>query len=109
MAPGILSSNADAADIGGSKKPTVYLLDSFHPTATKHAQTLFDAVLPNDPRHKQWREKAEYLLIRGSYLTAEDVASCPNLKALGKQGVGMNISKQAISNSLVVLTNTRHR
>lgn len=88
MAPGILSSTANSADIGGSKKATVYLLDSFHPAATKHAQTVFDAVLPNDPRHKNWREKAEYLLIRNSFLTAEDVASCPNLKALGKQGVG---------------------
>lgn len=100
MAPGIISSPVDSADIGGSKKATVYLLDSFHPTATKHAQTLFDAVLPNDPRHKQWREKAEYLLIRGSYLTAEDVASCPSLKAIGKQGVGMSISKPAVSRFL---------
>ncbi|USP82065.1 hypothetical protein yc1106_09339 [Curvularia clavata] len=90
MAPGILSSTPDSADIAGPKKATVYLLDSFHPTATKHAQTLFDAVLPNDPRHKNWREKAEYLLVKGSYLTAEDVASCPNLKALGKQGVGID-------------------
>ena len=100
MAPGILSSTADSADVGGPKKATVYLLDSFHPTAIQHAQTLFDAVLPNDPRHKHWREKAEYLLIRGSYLTAEDIASCPNLKALGKQGVGMNISKLVVYNSL---------
>lgn len=71
-----------------TQKPTVYLLDSFHPTATKHAQTLFNAILPDDPRHGQWTKNAEYLLIRGSYLTAEDVASCPNLKAIGKQGVG---------------------
>jgi hypothetical protein len=89
MAPGPISVVADSSDIERTQKPTVYLLDSFHPTATTHAQTLFDAVLPNDPRHSQWREKAEYLLIRGSYLTAEDVDSCPNLKALGKQGVGM--------------------
>jgi phosphoglycerate dehydrogenase-like enzyme len=93
MALGIHSSITDSTEVRSSQKATVYLLDSFHPTATKHAQTLFDAVLPSDPRHKQWRENAEYLLIRGSYLTAEDVASCPNLKAVGKQGVGTDIPK----------------
>jgi phosphoglycerate dehydrogenase-like enzyme len=89
MAPGRIGSSSDLITLATTKKPTVYLLDTFHPSATEHAQNLFDAVLPSDPRHSQWREKAEYLLIRGSYLTAEDVASCPNLKALGKQGVGV--------------------
>lgn len=86
MAPGRVDSMSESTP---PQKPTVYLLDIFHPTANKHAQTLFDAVFPGDPRHPQWREKAEYLLIKGSPLTAEDVQSCPNLKALGKQGVGM--------------------
>ncbi|KAM0703245.1 hypothetical protein Q7P35_009183 [Cladosporium inversicolor] len=71
-------------------KPTVYLLDTFHPDAMKHAQNIFNAILPGTPEHANWREKAQYLLIRGSYLTAEDVASCPNLKAIGKQGVGID-------------------
>lgn len=71
-------------------KPTVYLLDTFHPDAIKHAQKLFNVVLPGTPEHANWRERAEYLLIRSSYLTAEDVASCPNLKAIGKQGVGID-------------------
>jgi len=88
MTPGRIDSEPEDKIGVGNLKPTVYLLDSFHPTATKHAQAVFDAVLPEDPRHSQWREKAEYLLIRGSYLRAEDVASCKNLKAIGKQGVG---------------------
>ena len=71
-------------------KPTVYLLDTFHPDATKHAQNLFNAILPGTPEHANWRENAQYLLIRSSWLTAEDVASCPNLKAIGKQGVGID-------------------
>ncbi|KAJ4287785.1 hypothetical protein N0V90_012489 [Kalmusia sp. IMI 367209] len=90
MVPGRIDSVSDLGTTGEAQKPTVYLLDTFHPTATKHAQFLFDAVLPDDPRHSQWREEAEYLLIRGSYLTTEDVKSCPNLKALGKQGVGID-------------------
>lgn len=88
MAPSRIDSAPESGTTGSSQKPTVYLLDTFHPTATQHAQSLFDAVLPSDPRHSQWREKAQYLLIRGSYLTAEDVKSSPNLKAIGKQGVG---------------------
>lgn len=71
-------------------KPTVYFLDTFHPEATSHAQSIFNVILPGTPEHENWRQKAEYLLIRGSYLTADDVAQCPNLKAIGKQGVGID-------------------
>jgi hypothetical protein len=92
MAPGRIDSPVDSLPTGRADKPTVYLLDTFHPAAEKHAQSLFDAVLPSDKRHNGWRSKAEYLLIRGSYLTADDVALCPKLKAIGKQGVGMYFS-----------------
>lgn len=96
MAPISVASIGDSASSESSHKATVYLLDSFHPTATKHAQTIFDAVLPDEPRHSQWREKAEYLLIKSSYLSAKDVASCPNLKAIGKQGVGRHTLRPQI-------------
>jgi hypothetical protein len=88
MAPGRIDSPVESSSIGKAAKPTVYLLDTFHPAAVKHAQSLFDAVLPGDSRYAQWREKAEYLLIRGSYLTEKDVQLCSRLKAIGKQGVG---------------------
>lgn len=48
---------------------------------------MFDLVLPNTPECEGWPQ-AEYLLVKGSKLTAEDIASCPNLRAIGKQGVG---------------------
>ncbi|KAL6155952.1 hypothetical protein ACJQWK_05189 [Exserohilum turcicum] len=73
-----------------TNKPTVYLLDTLHPQAIRHAQSLFNAILPSDPRHSEWREKAEYLVIRGSYLTKDDVDACKKLKAIGKQGVGID-------------------
>lgn len=85
MAPGRVDAVSETCPV---QKPTVYVLDQFHPEVMKHAQSVFDAVLPDDSRYPQWREKAEYLLIRGSSLTAEDIKSSPNLKALGKQGVG---------------------
>lgn len=71
-------------------KPTVYLLDTFHPEAVNHAHELFNAILPGTPEHANWRTNAQYLLIRGSYLTAEDIEACPNLSAIGKQGVGID-------------------
>ncbi|OAL44826.1 hypothetical protein IQ07DRAFT_663093 [Pyrenochaeta sp. DS3sAY3a] len=95
MAPARTDSPVDNESTVKSTKPTVYLLDTFHPTAVKHAQSLFNVILPSHPQHSEWREKAEYLLIRGSYLTAEDVAASPNLKAIGKQGVGIDKIDQA--------------
>lgn len=89
MAPGRIDSPVEALPNGKSTKPTVYLLDTLHPEAVKRAQSLFNAILPGDERHSEWREKAEYLVIRGSYLTASDVKQSPRLKAIGKQGVGM--------------------
>ncbi|KAH7305217.1 D-isomer specific 2-hydroxyacid dehydrogenase [Stachybotrys elegans] len=74
----------------GSGKPTVYLLDSFHPEALKYCQKRFNAILPGDPGHANWRQDAKYLLVRSSYVTAEDVAQSPKLKAIGKQGVGID-------------------
>ncbi|KAJ4986212.1 D-3-phosphoglycerate dehydrogenase [Stagonosporopsis vannaccii] len=90
MAPGRIDSPAEIIQPFAIDKPTVYLLDTFHPTAEKHAQAKFNAILPADPKHAHWRENAEYLLIRGSYLTSKDIDSCPKLKAIGKQGVGID-------------------
>jgi phosphoglycerate dehydrogenase-like enzyme len=90
MAPGRLEVEDASTLPTPSVKPTVYLLDSLHPTAVTHAQSLFNAILPLDPKHSEWREKAEYLVIRGSCLTADDVEQCKNLKAIGKQGVGID-------------------
>jgi phosphoglycerate dehydrogenase-like enzyme len=93
MAPGRIDSEdsfVSSTPSHNANKPTVYLLDTLHPQAEKHAQSLFNAILPWDPKHSEWREKAEYLVIRGSYLTADDVAKCKSLKAIGKQGVGID-------------------
>ena len=89
MAPGRIDSPTDDTRTVAPTKPTIYLLDKFHPSAVKHAQDKFNVIPPSDPKHSGWRENAEYLLIRSSYLNKEDVASCPKLKAVGKQGVGM--------------------
>lgn len=86
----LVSSRQTTAD-----KPTVYLLDTFPPEAIEHAKTLFNIIQPQDEEFQNWRQDARALLIRSSYLTAEDVASCPNLIAIGKHGVGIDKIDQA--------------
>lgn len=105
MAPGI---NHDAAlSAPSNTKPTVYILDVFNDKAIKHARNLFNVVLPEDPGFPEWRSKASALLIRGSYLTAEDIASCPNLLAIGKHGVGIEkIDQDACARRSIKICNT---
>ncbi|KAF4954947.1 hypothetical protein FSARC_11976 [Fusarium sarcochroum] len=88
MAPGIVAGTPP--DSLPSGKPTVYLLDTFHPQVLSYCQENFNAITPDSPLHKQWRQEARYLLVRSSRLTAQDIKSCPNLIAIGKQGVGID-------------------
>lgn len=106
MAPSRVDDSRDASPIS-DRRPTVYVLDKFHPEAVKYCQERFNAILPGDKEHSNWRQNAQYLLIRGSYLTAEDVAACPNLKAVGKQGVGIDkIDAQACASRGIQIFNT---
>ncbi|CAH0031722.1 unnamed protein product [Clonostachys rhizophaga] len=90
MAPGTLLDSSREASPVDDRRPTVYLLDKFHPEAIKYCQQRFRPIQPDDKEHVHWRQNAQYLLIRSSYLTADDIAACPNLKAVGKQGVGID-------------------
>lgn len=72
------------------KKPTVYVIDPWHPRAIEHARTLFNVVLNTDPEFEGWQQKAKAILLRGSYLRKQDIDSCPRLIAIGKHGVGID-------------------
>ncbi|KAL4898360.1 D-isomer specific 2-hydroxyacid dehydrogenase [Aspergillus ambiguus] len=88
-------------------KPTVYLLDTFPPEAIEHAKSLFHLVQPEDEDFHGWRQNARALLVRSSYLTAEDIASCPNLVAIGKHGVGIDkIDQDACAKRGIKILNT---
>ncbi|THY26954.1 hypothetical protein D6D01_04267 [Aureobasidium pullulans] len=73
-----------------SGKPTVYFIDDYHPEAVKHCNTLFNVIGPKDPEAKNGRQNARYILVKGSQVTAEDVAQAKKLRAIGKQGVGID-------------------
>lgn len=95
MAPGRISPVEDSDFLQSrSNKPTVWLLDDFHPEVMAFAKQNFNAITKEHPQHSNWRQ-AEYLLVRGSWVTAEDIAQCPNLRAIGKQGVGIDKIDQA--------------
>ena len=88
MAPGLVSDSRPEGLPTG--KPTVYMLDNFHPQVLAFCQEHFTVITLDNPLHGQWRENARYLLVRSSRLTAKDIESCPNLRAIGKQGVGID-------------------
>ena len=86
LPPEVVSSSGTQTD----DRPTMYLMEAFHPVAVAHCQTKFRTILHGTPEFESWRENARYLLIKSAWLTAEDVASCKNLIAVGKQGVGLD-------------------
>ncbi|KAL4738806.1 hypothetical protein BDV11DRAFT_215688 [Aspergillus similis] len=96
MALGIIDSpGKTAATPVLAEKRTVYMIDSLHPDAVEHAKTLWNVVLPGDKELNNWREHATAILVRGSYVTADDIARAPNLIAIGKHGVGIDKIDQA--------------
>jgi phosphoglycerate dehydrogenase-like enzyme len=76
---------------GVQHKPTMYLLEKFPEGAVKYCQTLFTTILPNDPEVENWRDNADAILVREKIISATDIASARKLRAIGKQGTGIDI------------------
>ncbi|KAJ5725447.1 uncharacterized protein N7483_006804 [Penicillium malachiteum] len=108
MAPGIVDNGDEPhSTISSEVKLTVYILDAWNEEALAHAKTLFNVIQPGDSGFSKWRQNASALLIRGSYLTADDIASCPNLMAIGKHGVGIDkIDQDACAKRGIKICNT---
>ncbi|KAL4908665.1 hypothetical protein BDW74DRAFT_188571 [Aspergillus multicolor] len=108
MAPGITYSPEPAVSNPlSSDKQTVYFIDTLHPDAVEHAKTLWNVVVPGDRELNNWREHATAILVRGSYVTADDIARAPNLLAIGKHGVGIDkIDQEACTKRGIKILNT---
>ncbi|KAK1722191.1 uncharacterized protein CLUP02_02919 [Colletotrichum lupini] len=105
MTPGLVSDQSESVLLG--TKPTVYILDSFQPEIIDFCKQNFNAILPGQSEHANWKENARFLLVRNSRLTAEDIAACPHLLAIGKQGVGIDkIDAEACSRRGIKIFNT---
>ncbi|KAL2795271.1 hypothetical protein BJX66DRAFT_350656 [Aspergillus keveii] len=109
MAPGLTHSpeRSPVSTPHAAGKRTVYFLDTLHPDAVEHAKTLFNVIGPGDDELNSWREKASAIVVRSSYVTAEDIARAPNLIAIGKHGVGIDkIDQEACAKRGIKILNT---
>lgn len=50
------------------------------------AAELFDVITPEDARASQWQEWAEGVVIKGGFVTADDVAKAKRLKIVSRNG-----------------------
>ena len=90
-----MAPSATAPEPNGTpRKPNIYLLETFPPAAIKHAQSLYNVVLPTDPEVRNWRDNAEAILVRENVISALDISSAKKLRAIGKQGTGIDIIDQ---------------
>ncbi|ETS74855.1 hypothetical protein PFICI_13339 [Pestalotiopsis fici W106-1] len=106
MAPYLDSTNGkDTAT--PEEKPNIYLLEEFPAEAVRYCQERFRTVLPTDPEVHNWRENAESILVRELTITAHDIASARKLRAVGKQGTGIDIiDKAACDERSIPILNT---
>jgi phosphoglycerate dehydrogenase-like enzyme len=94
MAPFLDTSSPPPS--GTAVKPNnIYLLEDFPQDAIKYCHTKFQTVvLPTDPEVSNWRLNAESILVRETTISAQDIHSASKLRAIGKQGTGIDIIDQ---------------
>ncbi|KEF55279.1 uncharacterized protein A1O9_08933 [Exophiala aquamarina CBS 119918] len=74
--------------------PDIYLLEKFPPEVVSYCQSLFRTVLWTDPEVLNWRENASAILVREKLVSAQDIEKAQKLRAIGKNGVGIDIINQ---------------
>jgi D-3-phosphoglycerate dehydrogenase len=85
----------------------IYILDQFVSSGIEFASQHAEVVRWDDPRVKNWREDADGLMVRVTPLTAEDFATAKKLRAVAKQGVGVNLIDLAAAKARgVIVCNT---
>ncbi|KAJ4137204.1 hypothetical protein NW768_002786 [Fusarium equiseti] len=93
-----------------ASKPSVYVLDPYHPDAIQSLQNAPDitTVLPTDPSKNTYPENATAIMLRSeTRLGKNELSQCKNLKFIVKQGVGVdNIDLQAAAEHGIKVYNT---
>jgi D-3-phosphoglycerate dehydrogenase len=67
----------------------IYVIDQFDRAGVELAAQHAELVLWDDPRVRNWHEDADGLMVRLTRLTADDFARAKRLRAVCKQGVGV--------------------
>src|SRR5690606_3476267 len=79
----------------------------FHPAGPQWLADKVELIPYGDPRAEHWHEDADGVMVRMHSLTAEDFSRAGKLKAVLKQGVGVNtIDLDAARQHGVVVANT---
>lgn len=85
----------------------IYVLDAFHPAGIEWLSDKAEVIPYGDPRGANWHEDADGVMVRMYPLTAAEFAKTKKLKAVVKQGVGVNtIDLPAAKSHGVVVANT---
>ena len=85
----------------------IYVLDEMFPGGVELVARRAEVVRWDDPKVGNWHEDADGLMIRLTRITAADLARAKRLKAVVKQGVGVdNIDLAAARDKGVVVCNT---
>lgn len=104
MAPSALETTPEGLKV---RKPNIYLLEEFPLAAIEYCQKRFKTVLHTDPEVDNWRVNAEAILIREKTISAEDIRQARKLRAIGKQGTGIDIiDKEACDKRRIPILNT---
>ncbi|GIZ44079.1 hypothetical protein CKM354_000728800 [Cercospora kikuchii] len=90
-----------------ASRPKLYLLEQFPPAVVKHAQTLFNTILPSDPQVQHWKDDADAIVVRELNVSRKDIMAAQKLRAIGKQGTGIDIiDQEACSERNIPILNT---
>lgn len=88
-------------------RPRVFVLDVFHEAGMELIERHADVVRWDDPRVGAWREEADGLMVRLTRLGEADFAAAKHLRAIAKQGVGIeNIDLTSAARHGVLVCNT---
>lgn len=91
-------------------KPTVFVLDSYHPEAITALQNeaSIHAVVPPESQQRSWQDEADGLLIRSeTRLGPSDFSAAKRLKVVVKQGQGIdNVDLDAAKAHGIAVCNT---
>ena len=85
----------------------IYVLDAFHPAGVSWLSGRAEVIPFKDPRSESWREDADGVMVRMHPLTEADFQSAKRLKAVVKQGVGVNtLDLEAARHHGITVANT---
>jgi D-3-phosphoglycerate dehydrogenase len=85
----------------------IYVLDAFHPAGIDWLQGRAEVIPFQDPRGQRWHEDADGIMVRMRPVTAQDFQQARKLKAVVKQGVGINtLDLEAARAHGIVVANT---